>query len=116
MIHSQYAVGTSTNDPIVTVNVLGPMSGNLLLNVNRWRSQLALPPVDSSALPSATQALEVDGAKGTLFEAVGSTKRMVVAIVPHEESTWFFKIFGPDSAVASEKATFLTFVKSVRFH
>jgi hypothetical protein len=41
--------------------------------------------------------------------------RMLAAIVPHEESTWFVRLTGPDPAVESHKADFRAFVESFRF-
>jgi hypothetical protein len=41
--------------------------------------------------------------------------RMLAAIVPHGENTWFVRLTGPDPAVESHKAAFLAFVESFRF-
>jgi hypothetical protein len=40
--------------------------------------------------------------------------RMLGAIVPLGDVTWFFKLTGPDALVAQEKPTFLEFLKTVR--
>ena len=114
MVHSRFSVG-AVGGPEVTVSVLGGAGGGVLANVNRWRGQLGLPEVAEKDLASATSTIEVNGAKATLFEAAGTGKRMVAVILPHADSAWFFKLTGPDGASASEKATFLTFVQSVRF-
>lgn len=47
--------------------------------------------------------------------APASTDRMLAAILPHGDSAWFFKLTGPDEAVAGAKGLFLDLVRSVRF-
>lgn len=46
----------------------------------------------------------------------GSTDRTLAAMVPQGERTWFFKMIGPNEAVAAEKDDFLALVKSVHFN
>lgn len=45
----------------------------------------------------------------------GERERMLAAIVPQGPQTWFFKVTGPDQAVAAQKAAFDEFLKSLRF-
>ena len=41
--------------------------------------------------------------------------RLLGAILPHGDSTWFFKALGPATIVAAHEAEFTTFLKSLRF-
>ena len=41
--------------------------------------------------------------------------RLLGAIVPHGERTWFFKLLGPAPAVGEQKETFDRFLASVQF-
>ncbi|HEX3999154.1 MAG TPA: hypothetical protein VHX65_11435 [Pirellulales bacterium] len=43
------------------------------------------------------------------------TDRMVAAVVPHGSQFWFFKLAGPDEAVAKQAAPFLSFMSSIHF-
>lgn len=43
------------------------------------------------------------------------TDRMLAAVVPHGDTAWFFKLTGPEAAVAAKSDAFRGFVKSVRF-
>lgn len=58
----------------VSVTVL-PKSGDdenyVLVNVNRWRKQLRLPPTTAAELPSESTRLELDGATATLVNLEG---------------------------------------------
>jgi len=55
----------------VTIVPLPKDGGELLPNVNRWRGQLSLPPAEPDELGAMTQAIEIDGRKGTLVDLVG---------------------------------------------
>jgi len=57
---------------------------------------------DRGAAPFAGQAADAAG------------QRMLAAILPAEQKTWFFKITGPNKQVAAEVNRFETFLKSVR--
>lgn len=94
----------------------GDVGGNLA-NVNRWRQQLALPPIGEAELGSALQHLHVGQLHVDVVELVGATapaQRVIGAIVPHAGATWFFKLTGPDALVAREKDAFLAFLQTVR--
>src|SRR6266852_3483341 len=41
--------------------------------------------------------------------------RMLTAIFPHGDRTWFFKLLGPETEVAQHKEEFDRFIQSVRF-
>jgi hypothetical protein len=42
-------------------------------------------------------------------------RRMLGAIVPRDKETWFFKLTGPDAAVAAQGEAFQKFLETVRF-
>jgi len=89
----------------------GDVGGNLV-NVNRWRGQLQLPPVTD--LTGAVQPLEVNGLNLLVFDAANGGSRILGAIVPRPGETWFFKLTGPDALVAREKPAFLDFLRTVK--
>ncbi|MBW8781650.1 MAG: hypothetical protein JF599_07165 [Verrucomicrobia bacterium] len=88
--------------------------GGTLANVNRWRGQLQLPPLDATALPSALTSLDFNGLHADIVELTGGGQRVLGAIVPAHGATWFFKLTGPDALVAREKAAFLAFLQTVK--
>ncbi|MBC8010091.1 MAG: hypothetical protein H7067_08340 [Burkholderiales bacterium] len=94
----------------------GDVGGNLA-NVNRWRQQLALPPIGEAELGAALQHVHVGELHVDVVELVGTAspaQRVIGAIVPHAGATWFFKLTGPDALVTREKAAFLAFLQTVR--
>jgi hypothetical protein len=58
----------------VTVTVLSksePDENYLLLNINRWRGQLQLPPIAAGELATETTRVELDGTAAILVNIVG---------------------------------------------
>lgn len=105
----------------VTVSSFPGEVGGLLANVNRWRSQVGLGPVDAAELSKGLTPLDVGGVKAMLVDVTGKDpdsgqkSRLVGAIVPQGGRTWFFKMKGDEPAVEREKKGFIEFVQSVRF-
>jgi hypothetical protein len=98
----------------VSISIFDGPAGGVLPNVNRWRGQLGLPTITEKSLPSLLAPLDLPDTKANLVDMTGATERMVAAIVPRDEKTWYFKLLGETVAVASEKDTFLEFVKSAK--
>jgi hypothetical protein len=105
----------------ITVSRFPGATGGLLANVNRWRGQLGLAPVDDSGLGDLVTGLDLPGGKASLVEMSGvdaktnQPVRLVGIVAPRGDQTWFFKLVGSEAAARRERAAFLQFVKSVRF-
>jgi hypothetical protein len=110
------AEGGPTADLAITA-FPGDVGGDLA-NVNRWRGQLALPPITATELPAALTTLSVNGLTLRVADLAGGTSeaplRMLGVIVPHGSATWFFKLTGPDALVAKEKPAFMEFLQTVK--
>jgi hypothetical protein len=90
----------------------GPV-GTELDNVNRWRNELKLPPVEADQITS--EPVTIDSMKGRLYDISGPSSRTVVASLPRHGATWFFKMRGDKDTVADAKPVFLEFLQSVHF-
>ncbi|MBS0631713.1 MAG: hypothetical protein JSS11_07340 [Verrucomicrobia bacterium] len=92
--------------------------GGDLANVNRWRGQLGLAPLGANELPAVlVHRTTRSGLAVTVVDfanpAAATPSRMLGAIVPFNGATWFFKLTGPDDAVAAQQPAFLAFLDSV---
>jgi hypothetical protein len=113
--------GTAANT-LAEVNV-GSLSnaGGLLANVNRWRSQLALEPVDDAGLGKVISTLDAGGIPATVVDfsgtdpKTGKPARLVGVIVPRIGQTWFYKLMGDAELVAQQKDALMQFVKSAKY-
>ena len=90
--------------------------GGELANLNRWRAQLALPPVSEADLAREVTRLTVNGLTMTIADLTSNganPTRLLGAMVPHAGATWFFKLTGPAALVATEKPAFLAFLQTL---
>lgn len=92
--------------------------GGDLANINRWRGQVQLPPIAAADLSSATGRIEANGLRVTTVDfagtAAGVPTRVLGAIVPVGDATWFFKLTGPVPIVTREQPAFASFLKTIR--
>jgi hypothetical protein len=75
--------------------------GDLLMNVNRWRGQVGLGPLEE--VGKVGQELTVGGAKGTMYDFTGTERRQIVVVVNRQGSDWYFKVIGPKDVVEKER-------------
>ncbi len=115
--------GTDNQRAEMTVTRFEGDVGGELANVNRWRNQLALPPIDDTALSAAIihrdyPAGHMDAVDIVSDAPLGNSTfktRTLVAWLPQAGATWFFKLTGDDELVASQRNAFSAFLASVEF-
>lgn len=120
MLFKSYSItGDGGASAAVTMSFFQGTVGGTLANVNRWRGQMGLGPVEEAQLSGVTGTLETSGGKGTSVDFEGADakagERLVAVIVPHGDNTWFFKLLGEKALVAKEKDSFVNFVKTVQY-
>lgn len=95
----------------------GDVGGNLA-NLNRWRMQVGLPPVNEEQMKKDLTEVKTAGAGTALVADLTSedkARRLLGAIIPHKDRTFFVKALGPAEPVAAQKEAFVQFVKSFKF-
>jgi hypothetical protein len=100
-----------------TVVVLPGPAGGELANVNRWRSQIALPPMDEPSLAKARTVLKSKAGAVNVydFSSEGPAKSRVVAglISTPDGNTWFIKLTGDAALVAKARPDFMQILGSL---
>jgi len=107
-----------------------PGGGGLLLNVNRWRTQMGLQAADEAAAAALPDKQFLFGVgklidlKGE-FTAMGATEakpgyRMLGVILPEMDLAgsrvaFFLKMTGPETLVEAEQSNFDLFCNSLKF-
>jgi hypothetical protein len=118
MRKGSYAVGRGDSTADLSITAFPGDVGGLAANVNRWRSQIGLPPVDDAAVGTVIETLDANGLHFTLVDFAGPTpagqQRIMAALTSWQGATWFFKLMGPDSLVEGEKPAFIAFLQTVR--
>lgn len=103
----------------ISVVVLPGAAGGELANVNRWRGQLGLAPVEESALAALRAPLQSKAGAMSVYDLVsdGEQKSRMVAglLMAADGSTWFLKMVGDDSAVGANKAEFVHLLETAHF-
>lgn len=110
--HVSFTISPGTEMIVSKLPAVG--SGDYLGNVNRWRGQVGLPPIQQND-KQESKSVVVGGADALLFDLAGPEKRMLVAWVPKGNDWWFFKLTGPSDVIAQQQAQFDAFLKSVQF-
>jgi hypothetical protein len=109
-----FTIGQSTS--VVASEFESSSFNNQLGNINRWRDQAMLPPVETLEQQPAEE-VEIGPFKGRLFDISNPPSvRLVVAVLPREQSVRYFKLMGPADEVASALSDFRAFLKSIDFN
>jgi hypothetical protein len=104
---------------------LGGAGGGLEMNLNRWRGEVGLPPLDADgvaalervpALGQEAPLLEVTGTYKGMGGPQGEDSRVLGVPVIRTGTSLFIKMVGPDQEVLAQRESFLTFVASLHEH
>ena len=113
---SEGLIGSAT----VSMTVLQGDGGGLLGNVNRWRGQLGLEPVEEKDLKDMLKSVEALGDEAQLVDLTGTSKRsqleerLIGVIAPQGELTWFYKLMGTPDLVGKSQEGFLSYLPDWR--
>ncbi len=113
--------GSDATSADVSVTAFPGDAGGLAPNINRWRGQLQLPPLDEDQLRQSIQRTEVEGVQTDLVdiqttENAPKPSRILGAVLETPDRTWFVKMTGSPALIESQHQKFLDFVKSFRFN
>lgn len=101
----------------VSVVVLpGPAAGELA-NVNRWRGQIGLAPIDEHALSAARTVVKTKAGIVSVydFSSEGDNEsRLIAGLAVIEGNTWFVKMLGDAGAVGAARSDFTRLLRSLR--
>jgi hypothetical protein len=116
------AIAPNEKETDISVIALPGMAGGDLANVNRWRGQVNLGPVDEDTLAKSAEHVKTNGHDFLLVDLVsaapigdkGEKQRILAAILDENDRSWFIKMTGEDAAVASQKNAFTDFLRSLK--
>jgi hypothetical protein len=119
---AQFSIQDSGARAEVNVSELAGEGGGLLANLNRWRRQLGLPPVDQEEdFSKMVDSLAVSGGQAEMVDLNGTNSktslpaRLVGVVLPRSGQTWFYKLMGDPKLVAAQKDAFIKFIQSARY-
>lgn len=101
----------------VSVVVLPGAAGGELANVNRWRGQIGLSPMDEAALGAARKTVKSRAGSVSVFDFTsdGQVKsRMVTGqLTTADGNTWFLKLMGEADPVGKAKPEFMKLLETL---
>ncbi len=102
---------------VLSVSHLGntEASRSLILNVNRWERIEGFAKSSEADLSKVTSHATIGGEPANLIDLNGNGKRLLGAMIAHDQQTWFLKLVGPSDAISAHKAEFDAFVASIHF-
>jgi hypothetical protein len=101
-----------------SVVVLPGPAGGELANVNRWRGQIGLAPLDDAALARARKVLKTSAGPVKVYDFHSDGKpasRLVAGLAEAPGETWFVKMTGDADAVGAARDDFMKLLGSLRF-
>jgi hypothetical protein len=105
---------------VLTVISLNEQEGYMLKNINIWRQQLSLDPLEQLPAESETfQKIKLSGQDGHLTIIDGTNKdgkkySIIAAVVSFGNETWFFKSIGDTKLTQQELPAIRKFLDSVK--
>ena len=105
----------------VNVSELNLTGGGLFANVNRWRGQLGLQPIDQAELAKQVTTVDVTGGQASFVDITGTDpqtskpSRLIGVVLPRAGETWFYKLMGDPQVVEQQKTAFTNFIQSARY-
>ncbi len=116
MRYASFSAPTEDGDKIdISVVTFAGDGGSDADNVNRWRGQMGLAPVDANAVTSQVAPLKTEDMTFSTTDIAGNKTRTIAAWTRRDGRVWFFKATGPNAAIEKEKPNFVKFIESVRF-
>jgi hypothetical protein len=102
----------------ISVTVLSSRGGGELANVNRWRGQISLAPIDEAAMAKARRSVTSKAGKVSVYDFTGegaNQDRLVAGLLEAPDgNTWFLKMKGKPASVAKALSNFNRFLESLR--
>ena len=96
--------------------------GGTLANINRWRDQVGLAPLEEAALKQNTETIKSGFGDAIAVDLEGLTPggdalkdgRLIGAIAEQGDNAWFFKMRGNSALTEAEKANFFKWIETVK--
>lgn len=110
---ANFRVSDESGSAEIAVTTFPGDVGGLLANVNRWRSQIGLDPIQEDGLEALIRPFPISNHRGTIVSLQGPSQSILGGILSFHGSTWFFKMQGATGTVNAQAGALETFLASV---
>jgi hypothetical protein len=101
----------------MSVVVMPGPAGGEAANVNRWRGQIGLPPLEEDALGALRKAVPSKAGPVAVYDftSLGESKTRTVAglLATADGNIWFFKLMGDAEPVGKAKPSFIKYLETL---
>lgn len=111
---ANFKIDNASGTAEVSVTVFPGDVGGTLANINRWRQQISLSPIDQASLKENIYPIIISNHQGYFTKLEGNTESILGGILPFHGSTWFIKMQGDILVIEEEVDTFKSFLSSIR--
>ncbi|PXA05658.1 hypothetical protein DDZ13_01940 [Coraliomargarita sinensis] len=111
---ANFRVSDENGSAEIAVTVFPGDVGGQLANINRWRGQIGLDPIDAKSMPQVTRPYSISNHSGILIDLQGAEQSILGGLLSFHGSTWFFKMQGATGTVASQAEAMEAFLSSVQ--
>jgi hypothetical protein len=112
----EFHAGAGQKHARITLSALGGDAGGLEANVNRWRSQAGLDPVDEERAQRLVRIFTLFGQSGHYAEISGKDRSIHAAFTLGPPFSLFVKMDGAPETVNENKAAFEAFARTLRMN
>lgn len=102
----------------VSVIMLPGSAGGELGNVNRWRGQIGLPPIDEAGRAHVRKEVKSKAGVVSLYDFASEgpdKQRMLAGLLFSNDKSWFFKMVGDSAAVETARPDFMKLLGTLHF-
>ena len=113
---ASFDVPFSTGVGDLSVVSLSGISGGLLANVNRWRSQINLDPISENQILEVSEVGESKMGAFRIFKMVNNLnneKAIIAAVLPTGNKTFFIKLTVSQKGLIELESVFEKFCSSI---
>jgi hypothetical protein len=101
----------------LSVVCLPGSAGGELANVNRWRGQIGLEPIDEKALAAAKKTVKSKAGAVTVFDFTSQgqvqSRMLTGTLTTQDGNSWFLKLVGDAEPVGKARPEFLKFLETL---
>ena len=111
---ASFLVSDGKNDSLdISVTSFPGSTGSLVSNINRWRGQIQLPPIEKNQLLEVTTPIHIDNEEAVLVDLSSDTQRIIVAVLEYANQSLFFKLTGDQHLAEQQYINFIDFLASI---
>jgi hypothetical protein len=110
----EFRAGEGGSAALVTLSIFPGMTGDVAMNVNRWRQQAGLEPLEPAAAEGMARTMTFLNRDGFYVEVLGASRGIICVFVLDQQASMFLKMDGTAETVDRQKPLFHAFLQSLK--